>query len=208
MLAFTFISLAAVATASVIQLGIEQNSPSTKKSDIPELPSGFFYDVNHVNGSNTLTFVNTDESFSFMPWNPAPTYVPKPNPTKTLLERSQPSEKAPVGHSDCWNFGELNHSGVDQGINDFRAELEDSDLGLGIPDGYSYFGYNEGGVFVSFCTNTNDSGYTDFFCTVDLNFATYWRDQDCGAYQPGYYEWDSPSLFGKCQSGTPVCLGS
>ena len=71
-----------------------------------------------------------------------------------------------------------------------------------------YFGYNFDCVYVYFCYN-DKGGYAkgDNCDIVDLNYTVLKMDQKCGSYKPGYFQWDSPSLWGKFASGTNVCLG-
>ncbi|KAF9888818.1 hypothetical protein FE257_008187 [Aspergillus nanangensis] len=182
------------APAFAAALGMATVIPDTgKASDLPSLPNGFFSGVNHANGSSTLSFEATGEVLTF-----------KPSHDQVRVQKRTP----PFGHTDCWTFQpELNHAGVDAGVAAFRNRLSFSGFDLGHDAGPAYYGFNNDGVYVYFCYNTKAiaRGTVEM---EDLDFATYWTDVDCGPYKPGFFQWDSPLLFGKTLSGTAVCLGS
>lgn len=174
--------------------------------DLSLLPDGHFMGQNWPNGSNTLFFPDLMQGFTFEP--------------TAALETANTGSDA-FGTFDCWTFqGELDHSGVDQGITALRHLVDISmtptdggfDIGrfeyLFLYYDMPYRGYNYNGVYVYYCRNTPSQGQ-DTISKNDINLSTYQMDADCGAYKPGYWEWaNSVTLFGKTYSGTPVCTGS
>lgn len=183
---FALAGLAALASSSAI--------PQDEK--IPTLPNGFFEGSYNDDGTTTLNFTERNEVFTFKP---------RREPAKTAVRGVEARDTPPFGHNDCWG-NELDHDGVDQGFQNFRGLWSGAKMELGSAVGRFYRGYNNNGVYVYFCYNA-PKGY-DTFGDEDLDFASYWMDSECGPYTDGFYQWDSPSLFGKCTSGTEVCLGS
>ncbi|KAL7910520.1 hypothetical protein GGI35DRAFT_479363 [Trichoderma velutinum] len=188
-----FISLAFAALVAA--------APTQEK--VPDLPDGWFTGYNHANGTNTLVFHEDGQSFTFKPLTPDTT----PADTGALSKRSG---------SQCWtSFPKLPQAGTDAAIAQWRSvtqqTLQYAGNGGSACGGASnfppYIGYNNGGVYVYFCYNSNDQG-NDSCSFDDVQEATLNMDQTCGSYVPGYFQWDSPSLFGKCASGTAVCQGN
>ena len=188
-----FISLAFTALATAV----------ATQDEIPDLPDGWFTGFNHDNGTNTLIFHKTGQEINFMPRAP----TASPAKADVLSKRSGAA---------CWSaLAKLPTAGTDTAIQEWRDTTSEDLVYVGNggsgcgdnPDFPPYFGYNSGGVYVYFCFNSNDQAHdsADF---NDVQFATLQMDQSCGAYVPGYYQWDSPSLFGKCASGTSVCVGN
>ncbi|KAH7309052.1 hypothetical protein B0I35DRAFT_441300 [Stachybotrys elegans] len=170
-------------------------SPVAAESSIPDLPDGFFSGYNNADGTNTLIFRDLNQTFTF---------VPRP----ALVDESPQIEKR-QSESDCWNYDKLNVAGVDDAIRQLREYIGYYGvLVVGNTWGNpAYFGFNSGGVYAYFCWNT------DMPLEANVNMRaldryTSWMDRDCGPYMPGYSPRDSWILFGKCKSGTPVCLGN
>ncbi len=174
--------------------------------DLSQLPDGHSIGQNWPNGSTTLFFPDLEQAFTFVPTKP---------PTASVRTRGTGSDGA--GSFDCWTFQpELDHGGVDQAIRSLRELAAPSDEGFLIGRYRSqlyyydtpYRGYNVNGVYVYYCRNAQGSGlYT--ISMVDIDFSTAHMDADCGAYQPGFWQWgNSDTLFGKTLSGTHVCAGS
>nr|XP_036582561.1 uncharacterized protein CTRU02_07605 [Colletotrichum truncatum]KAF6791265.1 hypothetical protein CTRU02_07605 [Colletotrichum truncatum] len=77
------------------------------QDDVPALPNGAFTGINNADGTTTLTFVDTNEVFTFKPTAPPP-----------LQSRNEGlNSRAAIGPTDCWRFqGALNRQGVDSGV--------------------------------------------------------------------------------------------
>lgn len=178
-------------------VGLTSAIPTTSQ---PQLPEGFFAGIYNEDGTTTLTFANLNETYTFNA---------KSVPTVRRDASNEIEKRAPFGRTDCWRFQTLSRSGVDKGIRAFRDlfNSKPNERGyLGREWLIQYFGYNFDGVYVYFCVNTRD-WWSDSFEVADLDHGSYWMDQDCGPYSAGYYQWDSPSLFGKALSGSDVCAG-
>lgn len=186
-----FVSLASAALGTAVAT-----------QEIPDLPDGWFTGFNHANGTNTLVFHEIGQEINFMPR----AAITNSDDAGVLSKRFG---------SDCWTiFPNLPKAGTDDAIQQWRDATQQELVYVGNgggcgqnPDFAPYYGYNSGGVYVYFCYNSN-APLHDSCDFNDVQFATLNMDQTCGPYVPGFYQWDSPSLFGKCASGTRVCLGN
>ena len=155
------------------------------------------YSEDNKDGTTTLKFPELNETYTFQGMAQAPV-------------RRDLTELQKRAKSQCWSNNDLNHQGVDRGIQAFR-DLFNQNPGkqgyLGTRYDIAYFGYNFDGVYTYFCYNDNSPFATgDGYDQADLTYAVITMDRECGAYKPGYYPWNSPSLWGKCDSGTRVCV--
>jgi hypothetical protein len=176
---------------------------AVENSPIPDLPNGFFSGHNNPDGTNTLHFHDTDETFTFMP---------RAAEAEEPLDLTKRQGDFWPARAFCWNPPTLNRDGTDESIRQMRSHIRrDGNISVGQYSNWApYFGYNANGVYTYFCVNSGSSGSYRSFNMGDLDWATSYMDSQCGAYMPGYvrFNQDPDKLFGKCVSGTPVCQGN
>ncbi|CAA9964972.1 hypothetical protein CFE70_007981 [Pyrenophora teres f. teres 0-1] len=190
------LALATSSTTKAIALPATDSQPA-----IPELPEGFFAGYNNPDGTSTLQFIDSNSNITF-----TPTSAPTSSTASGLQARQGTGGDTPTW--SCWP-GTLDRNGVDQGIRKLRERLQSSPIGIGQwSDWPPYFGYNNNGAYVYVCENTGYSWNSYGYTREDLDHQSYWMDQKCGAYVPGYFSGSAGILFGKARSGTAVCQGN
>lgn len=165
-----------------------------------DLPNGPFSGYDNPDGTNTLYFPETNQTFTC-----TPLLVPA-----SII--SHVDKRAWMAMHDCREGGPLNTREVDKTIALLEDHLNDvRSIGVGQYSDWSpYYRYNFDGVYSYFCANTNGGHYW-YADRSDLDLAIHEMDFYCGPYVAGCYAVgnDEETLFklwGTCRSGIPVCL--
>ena len=167
---------------------------AAEQPTVPNLPEGFFAGFNNPDGTATLQFLDHNQNFTFTP---------------TETPEAADLEKREAG-SSCWG-GALDSQGTDRGMNQMRERTSHTPIGLGQwSDWPAYFGYNNLGVYVYFCVDSNGWGVYHSFTRADLDAMSGFMDQRCGAYRDGFvwHNENNAFVFGKARSGSKVCPGN